>query len=165
MLRLPAALFGAATTVPFYFMVRGVWGRTAAIAGTAILAFSASNVHFSRLALNNIVTQFFWALCFCFLLRGLRSRRAVDWLVAGLAAGLSEHFYYGTRLLPFVLLLFLAYLLAIHWREARHYAGQFLLLGLGYVAGFGPLLAYFAGDPNLYFGRGAQLSIWHTVSY
>ena len=30
--RLPAALFGAATVVPFYGLVRGVWGRIAAIA-------------------------------------------------------------------------------------------------------------------------------------
>jgi 4-amino-4-deoxy-L-arabinose transferase-like glycosyltransferase len=163
MLRLPAALFGAATTIPFYLMVRGVWGRAAAIGGTAILAFSASNVHFSRLALNNIATPFFWAVCFFFLLRGLRSRKPVDWAAAGLAAGLSEHFYYGTRLLPFVLAGFFAYLLVVHWRRARCYLGHFGLLALGYVVGFGPLLAYFARDPNLYFGRGAQLSIWHTI--
>lgn len=105
-LRLPAALFGAATVVPFYFLVREVWGRAAAIAGSAILAFSASNVHYSRLALNNIVTQFFWVACFLFLLRGLRSRNPLDWTVAGLIAGVSEYFYYGTRLLPFILAAF-----------------------------------------------------------
>ena len=76
MLRLPAALFGAATIVPLYALLRGTWGRYAAIAGSTIMAFSISNVHYSRLALNNIVTQFFWATCFFFLLRTLRSRRA-----------------------------------------------------------------------------------------
>ncbi len=35
--RLPAALFGAATVLPFYGLVRGVWGRIAAIAGASIL--------------------------------------------------------------------------------------------------------------------------------
>ena len=77
MLRLPAALFGAATVLPVYGLIRGTCGRYAATAGTAIMAFSVSNVHYSRLALNNITTQFFWATCFLFLLRGLRSRRAV----------------------------------------------------------------------------------------
>ncbi len=163
MLRMPAALFGAATTLPFYLLVRGVWGRVAAISGTAILAFSASNVHYSRLALNNIVTPFFWAVCFLFLLRGLRSGRPVDWVVAGLAAGLSEHFYYGTRLLPFILIAFFAYLLLVHWRQARRYVGHFALLALGYLAGFGPLLVYFIRNPNLYFGRGADMSVWHTI--
>ncbi len=109
MLRLPAALFGAAAVLPIYGLIRGTWGRYAATAGTAIMAFSVSNVHYSRLALNNITTQFFWATCFLFLLRGLRSRRRSDWAVAGLSAGVSEYFYYGTRLLPFILLAFVVF--------------------------------------------------------
>src|SRR5206468_3579293 len=97
--RLPAALFGAATVLPFYGLVRRGWGRVAAIAGASVIAFSAVNVHYSRMALSNITTPFFWAGCFFFLTRGLRSRKPVDWTLAGLAAGISEHFYYGTRLL------------------------------------------------------------------
>jgi 4-amino-4-deoxy-L-arabinose transferase-like glycosyltransferase len=162
-LRLPSALFGAATVVPFYFLVRGVWGRVAAIAGSAILAFSASNLHYSRLALNNIVTQFFWTACFLFLLRGLRSRRPLDWALAGLFAGLSEHFYYGTRLLPFILAAFFAYLLIVHWRQAKSFVNYFALTALGYLVGFGPLLAYFATHPGLYFGRGSQLLVWNHI--
>jgi 4-amino-4-deoxy-L-arabinose transferase-like glycosyltransferase len=139
MLRLPAALFGAATVIPLYALLRGTWGRYAAIAGSTIMAFSVSNVHYSRLALNNIVTQFFWATCFFFLLRALRSRRPCDWTLAGLSAGLSEYFYYGTRLLPFILGMFMVFLLAAHWKHARQYASGFLLLAGGYFVGFGPL--------------------------
>ena len=160
MLRLPAALFGAATVVPLYALLRGTWGRYAAIAGCTIMAFSVSNVHYSRLALNNIVTQFFWATCFFFLLRALRSRRPSDWVLAGLSAGLSEYFYYGTRLLPFILAVFMVFLLALHWKQARQYAGGFLLLAGSYLVGFGPLLVHFIRNPNLYLGRGASLLIW-----
>ncbi len=160
MLRLPAALFGAATVVPLYALLRGTWGRYAAIAGSTIMAFSVSNVHYSRLALNNIVTQFFWATCFFFLLRALRSRRPSDWALAGLSAGLSEYFYYGTRLLPFILAMFMVFLLAVHWKQARQYAGGFLLLAGSYFVGFGPLLVHFIRNPNLYLGRGASLLIW-----
>ncbi len=160
MLRLPAALFGAATVLPLYGLIRGTWGRYAAIAGTSILAFSASNIHYSRLALNNITTQFFWTACFFFLLRGLRSRRPLDWALAGLSAGLSEYFYYGTRLLPFILILFIGYKLAFNWRQPGQYLSGFLLLAGSYVIGFGPLLSHFIWNPNLYFGRGASLMIW-----
>ena len=160
MLRLPAALFGAATVIPLYALLRGTWGRYAAIAGSTIMAFSVSNVHYSRLALNNIVTQFFWATCFFFLLRALRSRRPSDWALAGLSAGLSEYFYYGTRLLPFILAMFMVFLLALHWKHARQYAGGFLLLAGSYFVGFGPLLLHFIRNPNLYLGRGASLLIW-----
>jgi hypothetical protein len=159
-LRLPAALFGAATVVPLYGLIRGTWGRHAAIAGAAIMAFSASNIHYSRLALNNITTQFFWAVCFFFLWRGLRSRRPFDWVLAGLSAGLSEYFYYGTRLLPFLLLVFICYLLAFHSPQARQYLGYFWLLAGSYLLGFGPLLFHFIRHSNLYFGRGASLMIW-----
>jgi 4-amino-4-deoxy-L-arabinose transferase-like glycosyltransferase len=160
MLRLPAALFGAATVVPLYALLRGTWGRYAAIAGSTIMAFSVSNVHYSRLALNNIVTQFFWATCFFFLLRALRSRRPSDWVLAGLSAGLSEYFYYGTRLLPFILAMFMVFLLAVHWKQARQYGSSFLLLAGSYLVGFGPLLLHFIRNPNLYLGRGASLLIW-----
>src|SRR6476646_2442800 len=160
MLRLPAALFGAATIIPLYALLRGTWGRYAAIAGSTIMAFSASNVHYSRLALNNIVTQFFWATCFFFLLRALLSRRPSDWALAGLSAGLSEYFYYGTRLLPFILAMFMVFLLAVHWKQTRQYASGFLLLAGSYLVGFGPLLLHFIRNPNLYLGRGASLLIW-----
>jgi Dolichyl-phosphate-mannose-protein mannosyltransferase len=160
MLRLPAALFGAATVVSLYALLRGTWGKYAAIAGSTIMAFSVSNVHYSRLALNNIVTQFFWATCFFFLLRALRSRRPSDWTLAGLSAGLSEYFYYGTRLLPIILAMFMVFLLAVHWKHARQYAGGFLLLAGSYFVGFGPLLLHFIRNPNLYLGRGASLLIW-----
>jgi 4-amino-4-deoxy-L-arabinose transferase-like glycosyltransferase len=161
--RLPAALVGAATVLPFYGFVRGVWGRVAAIAGASIMAFSAANVHYSRLALNNITTPFFWVLCFFFLLRGLRSRRPLDWTLAGLAAGLSEHFYYGTRLLPFILIAFVVYLLVVDWPEAQRYIRQIGWLTVGYLIGFGPLLSYFIRHPSLYYGRGAGLMTWNRI--
>jgi 4-amino-4-deoxy-L-arabinose transferase-like glycosyltransferase len=163
MLRLPAALFGAAAILPVYGLIRGTWGRYAATAGTAIMAFSVSNVHYSRLALNNITTQFFWATCFFFLLRGLRSRRRSDWALAGLSAGLSEYFYYGTRLLPFILLVFVVFVLAIHWQQARKYVSRLLVMVGSYFVGFGPLLVHFFRNPNLYLGRGASLLIWSHV--
>ena len=148
------------SAVGLYHVVEREWGRYAAIAGSTIMAFSVSNVHYSRLALNNIVTQFFWATCFFFLLRALRSRRPSDWALAGLSAGLSEYFYYGTRLLPFILAMFMVFLLAVHWKHARQYAGGFLLLAGSYFVGFGPLLIHFIRNPNLYLGRGASLLIW-----
>lgn len=161
--RLPAALFGAATVLPFYGFVRGVWGRVAALAGASVMAFSAANVHYSRMGLNNITTSFFWALCFFFIMRGLRNSRSVDWVLGGLAAGLSEYFYYGTRLLPFILVGFVVYLFVVHWRDARCYIQHFGWLVLGYLVGFGPLLSYFAVHPGSYYGRGAGLMTWNRI--
>jgi hypothetical protein len=114
--------------------------------------------------LNNIATPFFWAVCFFFLLRGLRTRRPLDWVLAGLAGGLGEYTYYGHRLLPFVIGALLVYLLVVHGRQGWRTLGQFGLLGLGYLAAFGPLLAYFvAVRPDLYFGRGTRMLLWDHI--
>jgi 4-amino-4-deoxy-L-arabinose transferase-like glycosyltransferase len=161
--RFPAAVFGAVTVLPFYCLMRSVWGRVAAIAGASVMAFSAANMHYSRMALNNITTPFFWATCFFFIVRGLRTRRPIDWALAGLAAGVSEHFYYGTRLLPFILAGFVIYLFLAHWPEARRYVVQMGWLVLGYLIGFGPLLTYFVTHPGSYYGRGAGLMTWHRI--
>jgi hypothetical protein len=135
----------------------------AAIAGASIMAFSAANMHYSRMALNNITTPFFWAVCFFFIMRGLRRRRPTDWTLAGVAAGVSEHFYYGTRLLSFILIAFVVYLLVVHWSAARRYLGDIGWLILGYLVGFGPLLSYFVTHPGLYYGRGAGLMTWNRI--
>ena len=162
-IRLPAALFGAATVLPFYGFLRNTWGRVAAISGASIMAFSAVDVNYSRMALNNITTPFFWTVCFLCLMRGLRTRKPIDWILAGLVGGISEHFYYGTRLLPFILVAFVAYLLVVHWRHTHHYLTQFGWLVLGYLVGFGPLLTYFVTHHGLYYGRGAGLMTWNHV--
>jgi len=66
-------------------------------------------------------------------------------------------------LLPFILLSFVVYLFAVHWREARRYIQHIGWLVLGYVIGFGPLLTYFVTHPGLYYGRGAGLMTWNRV--
>jgi hypothetical protein len=163
-LRLPGALIGAATALPLYGLIRGTWGRAAAIAGTAIYAVSAGSIHYSRVTLNNIATPFFWAVCFFFLLRGLRTRRPLDWVLAGLAGGLGEYTYYGHRLLPFVIGALLVYLLVVHGRQGRRTLGHFGLFGLSYLAAFGPLLAYFVTlRPDLYYGRGTSMLLWDHI--
>ena len=80
-----------------------------------------------------------------------------------MTAGVSEHFYYGTRLLPFILIGFVAYLLVTYPRELRRWMAQLGWLTLGYLAGFGPLLMYFVTHPGLYYGRGAGLLTWKRI--
>lgn len=155
--RLGVALIGALLIVPVYGIARLCWGRlAAALAGFAV-AVSAAAVHYSRVSILNITTAFWWAVCFYFLLRGLRSRRPGDFAWAGLAAGTSMYTYYGTRLLPYLLLAFCAYLLVFHFRAMRERLGHFALLGLGFVIGFGPLLGYFQQNPAMWAGRGLSV--------
>lgn len=83
--------------------------------------------------------------------------------MAGITGGLGEHYYYGTRLLPVLLVAFIGYLLVFHWRQAWRYLGHYVVLAVGYVVGFGPLLAYFFTHPGLYFGRGQGVLTWNHI--
>jgi hypothetical protein len=151
--RMGVAFIGAVTVIPVYGLARLAWGRmSAGLAGFAV-AVSAADVHYSRVSINNITTAFSWAVCFYFLLRGLRSRRPGDFVWSGLAAGTGMYTYYGTRLLPVLLVAFVAYLLLFHFRAFREQMGHFALLGLGFLAGFGPLIGYFVANPGRWLSR------------
>lgn len=162
-LRFPAALFGALTNIPVYALAKEIYGRRTALLASALLAASAANIHFSRFTLNNITAGFFWTLTFAFLVRGLRTSSPFCWAAAGISGGLGEHFYYATRLLPFVLGAFLVYLAIVHARRAVRLAPHALLLSLGYLVGFGPLLSHFLLNPGLYLERGRGVLAWRHI--
>ncbi len=151
--RLGVAVVGALTVLPVYGIGRLVWGRLGGALAAFAVAVSAAYVHYSRTSIINITTPFFWAICFYFLLRGLRSRRPGDFVWGGIAAGLSMYTYYGTRLLPYVLALFFAYLLVFHFRAFRERIAHLGLFLVAFVAGFGPLLGYFMLHPELWNSR------------
>ncbi len=150
------ALVSGLAVIPIYLLARLVWGRVAALVAGFTMAISAVYVHYSRVSINNLTTASWWAVCFYFLLRGLRSRRPIDFAWAGLAAGTSMYTYYGTRLLPLILVAFLLYLFAVHFRAFRARIGDFAILGIGFFIGFGPLIGYFVQRPEMWAGRGLK---------
>ncbi|MFL5731712.1 MAG: glycosyltransferase family 39 protein [Chloroflexia bacterium] len=151
--RLGVAFIGAVTVIPIYGLARLAWGRLAAgLAGFGV-AISAVYVHYSRVSINNVTSAFAWAVCFYFLLKGLRSRRPGDFVWAGLAAGTRMYTYYGTRLLPVLLMAFAGYLLVFHFGAFRERTGHFALLGFAFLVGFGPLIGYFLKNPCMWASR------------
>ena len=154
--RLGVALIGALLVIPVYGLARLAWGRAVAAPAAFVMSVSAAAVHYSRVSIINMTTPFCWTVCFYFLLRGLHSRRPGDFAWAGLAAGFSMYTYYGTRLLPYLLLAFAAYLAVFHFRVFRERLALLALVPVGFVIGFGPLLAYFLRYPGVWSGRGLE---------
>ncbi len=154
--RLGVALIGACLVIPVYGLGRLLAGRVAAALAAFGVAVSAAAVHYSRVSILNMTTAFAWAVCFYFLLRGLRSRRPGDFAWAGLAGGLSMYTYYGSRLLPVLLLAFLVYLLVAQRPLLRAELGLLALVPAGFLIGFGPLLGYFSLFPEMWTSRTGQ---------
>ncbi len=99
-LRLFPALVGALTVGAVYLMGQALFGRKAALWAAIFLAGFDFHIHFSRLALSNVVDGLSFVLVLGALWHAERTRRPASFLLAGLLTGLGLYFYASARLLP-----------------------------------------------------------------
>jgi 4-amino-4-deoxy-L-arabinose transferase-like glycosyltransferase len=158
-LRLPAAFLGASGVVAVYLLARGLFGRaTAWVAALFVLGWSLT-LHFSRMALNNSADVFFGAVVMAFLHRGVVTGRRWAFSVAGLALGLSLHFYFGSRLL--LLLVPLAIALG-GWRRVVHRRwGLAVMVGVTLLVA-APLIVHYLRYPDDFIARAATDGLFQT---
>lgn len=105
--RLPPAIIGALTVPAIYALGRELDNRRVGLVAAIFMTGFQLHVHFSRLALNNIVDPLFGVLAFAWLVRGLKSKRLSDFALSGVALGMSQYFYAGARLLPVIMIVYL----------------------------------------------------------
>lgn len=128
-LRLPSALLGTLLLLPLYLFARRWYGRAVALIATGGVAVSHVAIHFSRIGLWNIQVLFYEMVAFACVAHGLARRRAAPLFAAGAVSGLALYSYTAGRLIPIVVLAFLATLVGGgRWRRV-------LRLGAFYVAG------------------------------
>jgi hypothetical protein len=142
-LRMASVIFGTLSLVPFYFLVRLLFRRQTALISTVLLAVSHWYVHFSRLGINYIQTPFFELLAFYFLLRALRFRNGSDFVWGGLAVGFGLYTYYASRLVPLLILAFLAYRALSEKGFLRSNYRGMALMAAAAVFALAPLSLYF----------------------
>lgn len=156
-LRFTAAFLGALGVAAVYLLGRWMWGPRTAWIGAAFAAGWGLPLHFSRLALNNSADLLFGALTLAFLQRGLSRGGRGFFVAAGLSLGLGLYFYYGTRLLFFVVIATL--LLAGRARLRRHWEGVLTFVFVALLV-FGPLMVYLLQHPDQLFPRGAEIGLF-----
>ncbi len=98
-LRLVSAVLGTLTIPALYLLARTLFDRTTAIMAALLLATFPPHLHFSRIGLNNVADPLFGTLALAWLARGMQSGRRLDYVLAGVALGLTQYFYEGGRLL------------------------------------------------------------------
>jgi 4-amino-4-deoxy-L-arabinose transferase-like glycosyltransferase len=140
--------------------VRLLWNRRAAWLAAALLAASHLSIHFSRNAMNNIYDALFLPLVFGCVWLGWKTGRRRAWLMAGLALGLSQYFYIGSR----VLLIQLG-VLGVFWliTERRRVKTQLLNIGLAagvFATSVMPIVYWAVLHPNEYLTRFSATNIF-----
>lgn len=159
-LRTLSALFGALCAPWAYALGRLGWGRAAGLAAGWLITVSHLHIHYSRIALNNIETTWLAMvmLLFFFCAWATTTQRTISgaeaaaeaganaplwpYTGAGLVMGLSQYFYYGSRLLPFIAAPLLLYL----WRGGRIRLKHFALFVVATMVALFPLALHYADN-------------------
>jgi 4-amino-4-deoxy-L-arabinose transferase-like glycosyltransferase len=168
-LRLPAALVGTATVPVLYLFARHMWGRRMAFLSAAFLATYDYHIHYSRLGANNVWDPFFAVLALWLLDWALTEAEAAKrdrlFILSGVVIGLSVYFYTGARLLPFLVIVYLAFVLVQkRWSQLSpirtdHLVRCLLLLVLAFLVVAGPILNFALTHPDDWNARLNQVGI------
>jgi hypothetical protein len=104
------SLIPAILTIPaVYLLARQLFGPLTGLCAMLLMAVSRWHLSMSRWGWNETAPPLFQVLSFFFLLRGLRDRRALDYTLSGLLAGLSIYTYLSARLAILTLILYIIY--------------------------------------------------------
>lgn len=168
MLRIPSVLFGILTVLGIFFLGRELFreeGKQKALIIGLIAAFflatSFWHINFSRIGFRAIMAPFFltwgiWALLFAL-------RKNKYWILAlgaGAVYGLGMHSYIAYRATPLIILgILLLWIRKIGIKNILKISAWFILGALIVTL---PLIFYFTENPQNFFGRTTQVSIFSS---
>jgi 4-amino-4-deoxy-L-arabinose transferase-like glycosyltransferase len=159
-LRMPSAVAGALTVVGLYWFARPLFGRAVAGLGAAVLAALSFHIHFSRIGLNNIWDGFFAVYVLGMFWRGWHTGRRGYFVAAGLLLGLSQYFYTSARILPVIMLAWLAWTALVNRSNIRQRLPELIVMGLVTLIIFLPLGLYFLERPDEFMAPMNRVSIF-----
>jgi len=157
-LRLSAAIIGTLTIPLFYGFVRRLFGKWTAAASSLFLATYDYHIQYSRLATNNIWDPFFAVIVLWLVEVGMsqpqQARQTQLLTLAGSVLGLSVCFYTGSRLLPIMVVAYIAFTWLRRCRSqtstnpVRGLGWPLCMLLLAFLAAAGPMLGFALSHPD-----------------
>lgn len=161
-LRWPSAIFGTLTVLGLYFLARAMFNSRIALWSSFFLATSFWHINFSRIGFRAIMAPFFLVWSFYFLLRfykdeGSTLSQTMSATFGGILFGLGFHTYIAYRVTPLLLWLFLRP--ASSERRSCFPCLFALFIFFAFIAAL-PLGIYYLNNPQDFFGRTAQISIF-----
>ncbi|MGE5376341.1 MAG: PA14 domain-containing protein [Bacteroidota bacterium] len=150
-----------------YFLGRLVFGPLAGLSAMLLMASSRWHMSMSRWGWNETAPPLFQILATFFLIRGLRDRRALDYVLSGLLVGLSMYTYLSARLAAATLLLYIL-LWVLTDRSGvvaslrRSWLG-FVLFALAALVAVAPLAVTYYTDPFTMNNRVSEISVFRDI--
>ncbi|HTP00988.1 MAG TPA: PA14 domain-containing protein [Anaerolineales bacterium] len=162
------SLIPAILTIPaIYLLARLLFGPLAGLSAMLLMAVSRWHLSMSRWGWNETAPPLFQILSFYFLIRGLRDRRALDYALSGMLAGLSVYTYLSSRLAIATLILYV-----IYWFLSdpsgfpaslkRSWLG-ISILAIAAAAAVAPIAVTYMRSPFLMNNRVSEISVFRDV--
>ena len=189
-LRIVSGLFGTFTILGIFLVTRELFFRhkikktrasrvSIALLSSFFLATSYWHINFSRIGFRAIMVPFFTVFSLFFLLKGLRTKRTLTLVYAGIFTGLGFYSYIAYRFFIFVLAIPLLAELFLYVRQRKYKTkteeksdmgaiscrpcAVFLFLFITFVTAL-PIGLYFLRNPQDFIGRGSQISVFSTAT-
>ena len=162
------SLIAAILTVPaVYLLGRLMFGPLAGLSAMLLIAVSRWHLSMSRWGWNETAPPLFQILATFFLIRGLRDRRALDYALSGVLAGLSIYTYLSARLAIATLLLYILYWLLSDpsgFRSSlrRSWLGL-VILGVAATVTVAPIAVTYITDSFTFNNRVSEISVFRNM--
>jgi 4-amino-4-deoxy-L-arabinose transferase-like glycosyltransferase len=162
-LRIVPVVAGFAAVVAFYFLARMLVGVVPALVATALLAVSRWATTFSRISWEAAVVPLFEIASVYFLLRALETKRRSFFALAGVSLAVGLYTYIAFRMVPVVLLMFLAYIAVLQWRLiARNIAG-IAVYAAAFVVVVAPLAWFAINNQDRVLDRTRTVNVFREI--
>jgi hypothetical protein len=155
------------TVIAIYPLGREMFGQIGGLSAMLLLAVSRWHLSMSRWGWNEVAVPLFQILAIFFLIRGLRKRSLIDFMVGGLISGLMLYIYLSSRLAIATIGVFIIYWIltdpsGVKQSYKRNRAGIALFAFAGIVA-FAPLAVTHITDPFTFTNRVDEISIFRDI--
>jgi 4-amino-4-deoxy-L-arabinose transferase-like glycosyltransferase len=158
-LRISSVIAGSIGVLTTYLMIKQVSGKSSALFAAILVTSYHFAVQYARIGLNNIWDTVWVPLVVYGFFKGWKERWNGGAVICGVAFGMSQYFYHGSKI-SFFILLFMVVLL---WKSNKNLAEKLtylIITGLVAVTIAAPLFMYMIKCPDCYFLRARVVWGW-----
>lgn len=163
-IRLPSVIWGILTVIPLYLLIRLLFNTRLAFITTFLVAVSGWHITMSKTGWRAIGVPLFSLSTFYFFFKGFKSRKALDFVLAGVMLAGSLYTYDAARILPFLLLLWSILLLLTKQDFIKTHLVNLALMGLSFLLVISPLMVYATHHWSNFTGRANFLFVGHQIN-
>jgi len=160
---LPAIL----SVIAVFFLGRLLFGPTAGLSTMLFMAVSRWHLTLSRWGWNELMPPLFLILALYFLIRGIKSRNVVEFVLGGILCGLMAYTYLAAWLAIAIILIYCIYWLFANpdgFKKNLHANWMGLVLfWLAAIIVVAPLMVTYFKFPSSFFGRIQQVNILNDI--